>query len=287
MNQPKRVLITGCSSGFGFLLACKYMRSGYTTYASVRNLDSPGAKELRSIAKAEKLPLHLLHIDVTDEMTIQNAMKQISGPIDILINNAGFGYLGPIENFTVDEIKEQYETNIFGVLRMVKAVVPRMREKKKGMIINVSSINGLIPFPLYGVYSSSKFAVETLSEGLHFELSPFGIRVVLVEPGSFFTDFPNNIRHPKAMLSKESVYRPLTDHFFSRFNKVVRMRGQNGFIARLFNPERVVNKIYSISQMNNPSLRYRIGVDAQLYYWAKRFLPAKVWEKILRNVYKW
>lgn len=136
MTKSKQVLITGTSSGFGFRLALLYARNGYTTYASVRNLKSDGAIELIHSAKKEALPLHVVHIDVTDDTTIAHTVNSIQGSIDILINNAGFGMVGPVEDFTVDEIKKQYDTNVFGTIRMIKAVAPRLNRLPRLSVLN-------------------------------------------------------------------------------------------------------------------------------------------------------
>lgn len=286
MNQSKSVLITGCSSGFGYLLALLYSRKGYTTYASVRNTKSDGALKLTEIAEKEKLPLHLLHIDVCDDALIKKAVESIQGPIDILINNAGFGIVGPVEEFSVAEIKEQYETNVFGMIRMIKAVAPKMRKQGNGMIINISSINGLIPFPLWGVYCSSKFAVEALTEALRFELAHFGIRVVLVEPGSFLTNFTENRKFTQTTESATTVYKDLTRGFFDRFNRA-NNRIKKGVVRKLFSPEKVANKIYKLSQQKNPSFRNRVGIDAHVYYATRQILPYVLWEKLMRFFYRW
>lgn len=286
MNKPKNVLITGSSSGFGYLLALQYARRGFTTYASVRNLKSEGAQNLKTIASEEKLSLHVIHIDITDEVSIKKATESITGSIDILINNAGFGYLGPVEDHSIEEIKDQYETNVFGMLRMIKQIAPRMRMQKNGLIINLSSINGLIPFPLWGVYCSSKFAVESLSEALRFELSHFGIKVVLIEPGSFLTKFTDNKKFPKKLSEGNSPYLDLHTRFFERFNKA-NDRIKKGLLTHFFNPARLTNKIFKVSLENNPKLRYRVGIDAHLYYAVRMLLPAFLWEKLMKMVYKW
>lgn len=195
MKGYKTVLITGCSSGIGEACALIFARAGFDVIASMRMPRERG-KKLREIAEKEKLLIETPEIDVTDEKTIETTLSEINRPVDILINNAGFGMIGPVEDFTIEEIKSQYDTNVLGTLRMIKSVAPSMRKRRRGLIVNLSSINGLIPFPLWGVYSSSKFAIESLSESLRFELKHFGIDVVLIEPGSFLTNFPDNIRTP-------------------------------------------------------------------------------------------
>lgn len=304
--ENKVVLITGCSSGMGFQTALKFARDGYTTIASVRDIQSTGARELIKIKNKEKLPLEVIKIDVTDDKSVSEGVKQatklakVRGKIDILINNAGFGYLGPIEDFTIDEIKNQYETNIFGVVRMVKAVAPIMRRQNghgrdaepdlhtepDPLIINLSSIAGIVPFPLFSIYSSSKFAIETLSEGMRFELSHFGIKVVIVEPGSFATNFVKNRKYPKAFHKKNSVYQKLTENFFARYEKT-HDKNKISLMNKVSTCEKVVDLIYEIAHTKNPKIRYMVGNDAYLYYFLRKLLPSQVWEWLLHKVYKW
>ncbi len=154
------------------------------------------------------------------------------------------------------------------------------------LIINLSSINGLVPFPLFAVYSASKHAVEALSEGLRFELLPFGIRVVLIEPGSFMTKFTDNRRSPLATSAPDSPYRKLIDNFFRRYEQLG-IKARTGLLYRLTKPEQVAELIFKIAGTAKPRLRYRVGYDAQLYYWLHRLLPAGVWEWLLRRAYRW
>jgi short-subunit dehydrogenase len=289
MNNKKVVLITGCSSGIGFKTALKFARNGYITYASMRNIQSEGAMQLQQIAQQENLSLHLIAIDVTNDEQISKSVVTIfetEKRIDILVNNAGFGHLGPVELFSIDEVKEQYETNIFGVLRMIKQVIPIMRQQKSGYIINLSSINGRISFPLWSIYSSSKFAIETLTEGLRFELAHFGIKVSMVEPGSFHTQFPKNLKHPKMMKDESSPYKILTDRFFNKYHNASE-KTQKNFLNKVLNPNKVVDTIYNIAQDNNPNLRYVVGIDSHLLLLFKNLLPEDAWDWILRKFYKW
>lgn len=286
-DRKKVILITGCSSGFGYLTALKFARNEWLTFASMRDVESVGAKELWETRNKENLPLELVKIDVRDEISVKEGVETVvkkTGSIDVLVNNAGFGYLGPVEEFSVDEVKSQFETNVFGTLRMVKAVTPLMREGRSGTIINISSINGLISFPLFGIYSSSKFALEALSMSLRFELSHFGIKVVLVEPGSFITNFSINKKHPEEFGSND--YEALTSKFFQRYS-LATARTAKGIISKFTKPQRVADLIYKIAQEKNPQQRYLIGFDAHLYYWLKKMLPSSFWEFLLHKVYDW
>lgn len=287
--MQKVVLITGCSSGFGFRAAIKFAENGYKTYASVRDFNSSGAKDLLEIKNTKKLPLEIIEIDVTSQQTIDKAIKKMikkSAHIDILINNAGYGYLGPIEETPIVEIQSLYNTNVLGVIRMVQAVVPHMRKSASGLIINISSINGIVPFPLFSIYSSTKFAIETLTEGLRFELKHFGIDVVAVEPGSYLTQFATNKREPQGMMRQSSPYKKLLTNFFNRYQKT-HSKDTNHWVSKTANPQEVVDLLFKIVQMKQPKARYLVGADAYKYYYLRKFLPFSVWEMILRKVYKW
>lgn len=282
------MLITGCSSGFGYGMAIKFSHNGYKTYAGVRSLQSTGAKQLQEISKKNSL-LQVIELDVCHQKSITNAITLITkqtGRIDILINNAGYGYLGPIEETPIKDIQEIYETNVFGVLRMVQAVVPVMRKKSSGLIINFSSINGIVPFPLFSIYSSTKFAIETLSEGLRFELQHFGIQVVTVEPGSYLTNFAKNRKQPQTLHASSSPYKMLINNFFTRYKKTHDSNIKH-FASKTENPQEVVDALFEISQTKNPKARYRIGRDAQKYYYLRKILPFFVWELLLHKLYKW
>ena len=178
-------LITGCSTGFGRELAKHVIERGYRTVVTARNPDE--VKDLA--AKGEVLALKL---DVTDQGQIDAAIKATEekfGRIDVLVNNAGIGYFAAVEESEEDQIRRMFEINVFGLSRMIHAVLPGMRERRKGFIVNLSSIGGLRSFPSVGYYNATKFAVEGLSEALWQEVEPLGIKVMLVEPSGFRTDW--------------------------------------------------------------------------------------------------
>src|SRR3989475_6968164 len=183
MADQKVAIVTGSSSGIGYETALVLARNGFRTYATMRNLEK--AKAISDISKSEKLALHTIKLDVTDEKSVNEAIKTIksdAGRIDVLVNNAGYGLTGSLEDLSMSEIKAQYETNVFGLIRVTQAVLPIIREQKSGIIVNISSGNGRIGVPTASAYVSTKFAVEGLSESMSYELEPFGIKVVLVEP---------------------------------------------------------------------------------------------------------
>ena len=167
MTDQKVAIVTGSSSGIGYETALILARNGFRTYATMRNLEK--AKDISDVAKKEKLPLHVIKLDVTDEKSTSDAIKTIksdAGRIDVLVNNAGYGLVGSLEDLSMSEIKAQYETNVFGLIRVTQAVLPIMREQKSGIIVNISSIGGKMAMPLSSPYIGTKFAVEGLSESI-------------------------------------------------------------------------------------------------------------------------
>lgn len=195
----KSILITGCSSGFGYETAKYLAAKGHHVYATMRNINGKNerpASELRDFAKQRNLGITVLEMDVTSDGSVKAAAGQIS-KVDVLINNAGLGYGGPIEAFSSNEVLAQLDLNIVGTIRTAKAVLPKMRAQKSGLIIQVSSGAGRASFPGFGVYHASKWGLEGLSESMRYELAPLGIDVVIVEPGPFSTHFFGNIVSPQ------------------------------------------------------------------------------------------
>ncbi len=193
--MSKKILITGSSNGFGFD-ASKYLaKAGHTVYATMRGVDGKNkaaAAELREFAKTEGLTIEVVELDVTSDESVEAAISQIP-TVDVLINNAGVGYSGPVEAFSTQEFNAQMDVNVTGTFRVAKAVLPGMRSQRSGLIIQVSSIAGRCATPGFGIYYCSKWALEGLSEAMRYELGPLGIDVVLVEPGPFSTGFFANV----------------------------------------------------------------------------------------------
>jgi NAD(P)-dependent dehydrogenase (short-subunit alcohol dehydrogenase family) len=195
--MPRTVLITGCSSGFGQLAALTLARRGDQVFATLRDLESPGAKLLRDTAETERLPLTVHRLDVTHPASVQEAVDealQAAVRIDVLVNNAGFAYRAPIDALTDEELRQQFDTNVIGVARMVRAVLPAMRAQGAGTIVNVSSVLGTVTYPFEGAYSASKHALDAMSEAMRFELAPYGVKVFVVAPGVFATSFGANAK---------------------------------------------------------------------------------------------
>jgi len=207
LKDLKVAIVTGSSSGIGYETALLLARNGFRTYATMRNLEK--GKSISDIARKEKLELHTLPLDVTNEESVNQAIKTIksdAGRIDVLVNNAGYGLTGSLEDLSMNEIKAQYETNVFGLIRVTQAVLPTMREQKSGIIVNISSIGGKMAMPLSSPYIGTKFAVEGLSESIAYDLEPFGIKVVIIEPGAIKTNFGTGMVVTEKNLNPSSPY---------------------------------------------------------------------------------
>lgn len=286
--KMKNVLITGSSSGIGFETALKFARNGCKVIATMRDTQSPGADKLREFAQNENLHIKIYKLDVTRQGDVDSVVEIINREyelrVDILVNNAGFGFIGPMETFSIDEIRQQYEVNVYGVVRVCKAIIPFMRANRAGKIINISSINGRISFPLYGVYSSSKFALETISEAMRFELFQWGIDVCLVEPGSFLTQFIKNRRRPKEF-ENSSEYSNVRNGFLAQYESAPARVKQKPIVSRLLSSTRVAHRIYVLSQKKRMPVRSVIGFDAHMYLVIKAIVPRQLWEWGVRRVF--
>ncbi|GAB4396604.1 MAG: SDR family oxidoreductase [Microscillaceae bacterium] len=211
MNTSQVVLITGSNSGFGRLTVETLSKAGYQVYASMRQLhtkNAEAAKNLQAWAEAEKVSVKLVEIDVTDEASVQSGVSQVladAGRIDVLVNNAGFGVAGVQEAFTLAQTQSVFEVNVFGVLRMCRAVLPAMRAQRSGLVVHISSGLGRMVLPFVGPYAASKFALEALGEAMRYELQPFGVDSVIVEPGAYpTTEFGGKILMPEDQATLQS-----------------------------------------------------------------------------------
>lgn len=253
MKSERTVLVTGCSSGIGLATCHVLSCNNFMTYGTVRNLSK--AKKIQDLINRESLPLKILHLDVTDNQSIKLAIKRIlsdTGRIDVLINNAGYGMFGPIEEITTQEFKKQFETNFFGTIRVIKAIVPIMRKQGNGIIVNISSMVGRFGVPLNSAYVSSKFAVEGLSETIAFELEEFGIRVIIIEPGVVKSDFFQNVR-VKGM-DPNSPYHKLMKMRVAFLDKTMKNSGTSSYD--------VASTILGALNSKDLKFRYVVGNDA-------------------------
>lgn len=218
MEDPKIVLITGTSSGFGLATAVHLASKGHKVIATMRNLNKKDT--LLEEVKKNNCSVDILELDVTDNQSIHNACNKVAqdyGYIDVLINNAGYGIGGAFEDLTELEIRQQMETNFFGVQNVTRTFLPLIRSRKKGKIINISSVSGFSALPHFSAYNASKWALEGFSESLQYELKEFGIEVYLVEPGTYKTPiFYENARYAKNFDNKESCYYPYSVHLRKR-----------------------------------------------------------------------
>lgn len=253
MKSKRTVLVTGCSSGIGLATCHVLSRNNFMTYGTVRNLSK--AKKIQDLINGENLSLKILRLDVNDNQSIKIAVKKIlgdTGRIDVLINNAGYGMFGPVEEITTQEVKKQFETNFFGTIRLIKAIVPIMRKQGNGTIVNISSMVGRFGVPLNSAYVSSKFAVEGLSESISFELEEYGIRIIVIEPGVVKSDFFQNVK-VKGM-NLESPYQKLMERRVNFLDKAMK--------NSLTSSYDVADTILDALNSKDPKFRYVIGNDA-------------------------
>jgi NAD(P)-dependent dehydrogenase (short-subunit alcohol dehydrogenase family) len=201
-DQPTAI-VTGTSTGIGFETSLLLARNGFYTFATMR--DTSKSTKIEKIANDENLPLEVLTLNVDDSNSVKETIQKIltkRKQIDILVNNAGYGLFGALEDISMEQIKQQFETNLFGAIRMIKETLPIMRKQKNGIMINVSSIAGIIGPPTSSAYASTKFALEGLCESISYELEPYRIKVILIEPGVINTNFVPNIRLPTLIKDK-------------------------------------------------------------------------------------
>lgn len=215
--STQTVLITGASTGFGRLTAELLARAGHTVYATMRGVEGKNkahADEIRDLAAKERLSLRVLELDVTDEAQVRHAVGTViaeAGGIDVLVNNAGIAGASPLEGFTTDQARFMYETNVFGPISLIRAALPQMREQRSGLIINVTSGVGRFTLPGFGLYSSTKWALEALGESLRYELAPLGVDSVVVEPGAFKTEIQGKFVEPNDPGRNEDYARAGSD----------------------------------------------------------------------------
>jgi NAD(P)-dependent dehydrogenase (short-subunit alcohol dehydrogenase family) len=273
--KDRIAIVTGSSSGIGYEISLTLARNGLLTYATMRNLNK--AENIKSVATKENLPIRVKQLDVTDDTSVKNAIQAISsetGRIDVLVNNAGYGLNGALEDLAMDEIKTQYETNVFGLIRTTQAVLPIMRKQKTGIIVNISSGAGRFGFPGGSAYVSTKFAVEGLSESMSYELEPFGIRVVIVEPGVIRTNFGNGLIVARKSQDPNSPYSQIMQKMVSSFEEMMKNASSPNLVAQV-----VLNAVRD----ENPNLRYLAGNDVEQWLGAKRNMSDEEFYKMMRR----
>ncbi|HEY6405274.1 MAG TPA: SDR family oxidoreductase [Nitrososphaeraceae archaeon] len=273
--NDKVAVVTGSSTGIGYETSLILSRNGFLTYATMRNLNK--SENIKSVATKENLPIQIRQLDVTDEVSVTNAIQAISseaGRIDVLVNNAGYGLNGAFEDLAIDEIKAQYETNVFGLIRTTQAVLPIMRRQKSGTIVNISSGAGRFGFPSSSAYVSTKFAVEGLSESMSYELEPFGIRVVIVEPGVIRTNFLDGVVVAKKSKDQNSPYSQMMQKVTTGFEEMMKNASSPDVVAKV-----VLNAIRD----KNPNLRYLAGSDVEKWLGGKRKVADEEFYKMMKQ----
>lgn len=276
MDGQKVAIITGSSSGIGFETSVLLARSGYVTYATMRDLRK--SSSLKEIAIKEKIPIMISQLDVTDEHSVSNAIQSIikeAGRVDILVNNAGYGLTGAFEDLSIEEIKSQYETNFFGLIRTTQAVLPIMRSQKSGIIINISSGLGRFGIATNSAYASSKFAVEGLTESISYELEQFGIRTIIIEPGIIKTNFINSSKLANKAKDPNSPYK----NFIQNSEKGIIKLNESGQ-----DPELVAKIIMKAIEDANPRLRYLAGNDVEQIMEIKNKLSDEDFHNMLKKM---
>jgi NAD(P)-dependent dehydrogenase (short-subunit alcohol dehydrogenase family) len=270
------VLVTGSSRGIGLLTSLHFARNGHSVFASMR--DTSLAGELEEAAKREDLVVQVVRLDVQDTASVNRAVDQVlraAGRIDVLVNNAGYGFHGPIEDADLEEARDVFETNFFGPLRLVKAVLPTMRAQGSGTIVNVSSVAGVIGEPFNGIYAASKHALEAASEALHFECHPFGVRVVIVEPGGHDTRGYWAAREELRF----RVGSPYLE-YGQRFAKAIREKLPGA--GRPEDPQGVAEAIYDAVTTDEPRLRTVVGSESEIVH-LRRKLDDEEFERAMRT----
>ena len=274
-SSNKVAVVTGSSTGIGYETSLILARNGFLTYATMRNLNK--SQNLKSIATKENLPIRIKHLDVTDDASVKDAIQAISsetGQVDVLVNNAGYGLNGAFEDLAMDEIKTQYETNVFGLIRTTQAVLPIMRRQKSGTIVNISSGAGRFGFPGGSAYVSTKFAVEGLSESISYELEPFGIKVIIVEPGVIRTNFGNGLVIAKKSQDPNSPYTRLMRKTATSFEEMMKNASSPDLVAKV---------VLDAVRNESPNLRYLAGNDVEAWLGSKRNMSDEEFYKMMKQ----
>ena len=271
--MEKVAIVTGSSSGIGYETSLALARDGFYTFATVRNPKK--AEKILQIAKKEKLNIEIIELNVDDEKSISAAVEKIISKkqrIDVLVNNAGWGLFGSVEDVSMKDFRAQFETNFFGIISIIQKVAPIMRKQGSGVIVNVSSVAGRIGFPGSPAYISSKFALEGLSESLRYELGQFGVKIIIIEPGVIKTNFFSSMKiaEPKP----DSPYKEITEKVIMG----IKMMAELGTP-----PSEVATTILHAIKEENPRPRYIVGNDAQMFLEAKKTKTDAEFENYLKK----
>lgn len=278
-NAQQTVLITGATDGLGRAAALLLAEKGYRVFAAGRSTEKRA--ELDRLAAAKKLPLETLELDVCNDSSVSRAVKHIlqkAANIDVLINNAGVGLMAVTEELKLDDLRRLYETNIFGLLRVTQAVLPHMRERKAGRILMLSSVAGILTPPTYGAYSSSKHAVEALSNALRLELYPFNIEVILIEPGYIMTNFQQTAKELAQSYVAGSTISPYAKIYSGAIAGATNSRRESKTT-----PEDCARVILHAIEASHPKARYTVTPLAKWAALGRRILPDTLLDSFLRR----
>ncbi len=281
-GPAKSILITGATDGLGKAAAILFAKRGYRVFAAGRS--SEKRAQLDALAGKQKLPLETLELDVCDDASVSRAVKTVlekAGAIDVLVNNAGLSYVAAVEDMTMEDWRQQFETNFFGVLRVTRAVLPHMRERRQGRILMMSSVSGFVTPPTQGGYSSSKHALEGLSNALRLELYPFGVDVVLIEPGYIVT----NIQNTAAELMKPYAGK-IKSGPYARIYQALLANAKHSRASSEATPEDCARVILRAIESPYPKPRYTVTRLAAQVKFLKRLLPDRALDAIFRRRYK-
>ena len=274
-GDGRRVLITGASSGIGLETALYLAEKGYSVIGTSRSMERLDG--LQEQAASRGLAVAAVELDINTDEGVESVMPGLLGEhggIDVLVNNAGYGLWGPVQSLAIKEVRAQFETNLFATVRLSKAVLPGMVERGRGTIVNISSILGRLGTPFNGAYVASKFALEGLSESMRAELWPLGIRVAVVEPGAFRTNFRANQVIAARAHSGDLPYHSYVQRYTERRSRLGRFWAD---------PVKVARVIHKIARSRRPRFRYPVGPDARLGTLATRLMPEGVFQMLLRR----
>jgi NAD(P)-dependent dehydrogenase (short-subunit alcohol dehydrogenase family) len=265
-------LVTGASTGIGRATALALHRAGLITCATARRTEA--------IADLKAQGLRTFQLDVTDETSMMTALRQVeheAGPIAVLVNNAGYGLNGPAEELDLREVRREFETNVFGLLRMSQLVLPGMRHGGWGRIINVGSIGGTFTAPGAGAYHASKYAVEALSDAMRYEVQRFGVDVVLIQPTGVYTPFFAKINDTMRDTGADSPYAAFKDNLAQLTTRMHTGRGSYGLVTA----DDVAKVIVAAVRARRPRTRYKVGLSAHIYAGVRRILSDRMWDRVM------
>jgi NAD(P)-dependent dehydrogenase (short-subunit alcohol dehydrogenase family) len=278
MLQEKVAVVTGSSTGIGYETALTLTKNGFYTYATMHKLDGESEQKIANITKSENLPLQVIQLDVNNAKSVIDAINRIvkeKGRIDVTVNNAGYALIGAFEETSMDEITAQFETNFFGAIRVMQAVIPIMRKQRSGRIVNITSMGGRIAIPLDSIYHGTKFALEGLSESLQYELEPFGIKIILIEPGAIGSNFWKNLKMATKISDPNiAVYRQLENNMSEALKQMVQNTIPSSEVAKV---------ILQAVTSDNPAFRYIVGKDAASIIEARGNMSDKEFQNLIKK----